>query len=430
MSEAKQAALAAKAAVPAMAQASTELKDKALLAMAAALRAQASAICEANATDCAVAEEKGISPSMLDRLSLNEARIESMASALEQLANLADPVGKVVEERTLYNGLQMRRVTVPLGVVAMVYEARPNVTADAAGICVKSGNACVLRGGSSAINSNMAIAKALREAVASVGLPADAVVAISSTSRTETDNLLRLRGLVDVLIPRGGAGLIQHCVECATVPVIETGVGNCHVYVHETANFEMARAIIMNAKTQRPSVCNACESVLVDYSVAKEFLPQMLTQLAQAGVTVHGDEFVRSCAALASEGVSGEPTPLGMFVDATEEDWGREYLGLEISIKCISGGVEEAIAHINQYGTGHSECIVASDSAAITRFQQGVDAAAVYANASTRFTDGGEFGLGAEIGISTQKLHVRGPFALEALTSTKYLINGEGQVRG
>lgn len=430
MSEAKQAALAAKAAVPAMAQASTELKDKALLAMAAALRAQASAICEANATDCAVAEEKGISPSMLDRLSLNEARIESMASALEQLANLADPVGKVVEERTLYNGLQMRRVTVPLGVVAMVYEARPNVTADAAGICVKSGNACVLRGGSSAINSNMAIAKALREAVASVGLPADAVVAISSTSRTETDNLLRLRGLVDVLIPRGGAGLIQHCVECATVPVIETGVGNCHVYVHETANFEMARAIIMNAKTQRPSVCNACESVLVDYSVAKEFLPQMLTQLAQAGVTVHGDEFVCSCAALASEGVSGEPTPLGMFVDATEEDWGREYLGLEISIKCISGGVEEAIAHIDQYGTGHSECIVASDSAAITRFQQGVDAAAVYANASTRFTDGGEFGLGAEIGISTQKLHVRGPFALEALTSTKYLINGEGQVRG
>lgn len=430
MSEAKQAALAAKAAAPAMAQASTELKDKALLAMAAALRAQASAICEANATDCAVAEEKGISPSMLDRLSLNEARIESMASALEQLANLADPVGKVVEERTLYNGLQMRRVTVPLGVVAMVYEARPNVTADAAGICVKSGNACVLRGGSSAINSNMAIVKALREAVASVGLPADAVVAISSTSRTETDNLLRLRGLVDVLIPRGGAGLIQHCVECATVPVIETGVGNCHVYVHETANFEMARAIIMNAKTQRPSVCNACESVLVDYSVAKEFLPQMLTQLAQAGVTVHGDEFVRSCAALASEGVSGEPTPLGMFMDATEEDWGREYLGLEISIKCISGGVEEAIAHINQYGTGHSECIVASDSAAITRFQQGVDAAAVYANASTRFTDGGEFGLGAEIGISTQKLHVRGPFALEALTSTKYLINGEGQVRG
>ena len=430
MSEAKQAALAAKAAAPAMAQASTELKDKALLAMAAALRAQASAICEANATDCAVAEEKGISPSMLDRLSLNEARIESMASALEQLANLADPVGKVVEERTLYNGLQMRRVTVPLGVVAMVYEARPNVTADAAGICVKSGNACVLRGGSSAINSNMAIAKALREAVASVGLPADAVVAISSTSRTETDNLLRLRGLVDVLIPRGGAGLIQHCVECATVPVIETGVGNCHVYVHETANFEMARAIIMNAKTQRPSVCNACESVLVDYSVAKEFLPQMLTQLAQAGATVHGDELVRSCAALASEGVSGEPTPLGMFVDATEEDWGREYLGLEISIKCISGGVEEAIDHINQYGTRHSECIVASDSAAITRFQQGVDAAAVYANASTRFTDGAEFGLGAEIGISTQKLHVRGPFALEALTSTKYLINGEGQVRG
>lgn len=430
MSEAKQAALAAKAAAPAMAQASTELKDKALLAMAAALRAQTSAICEANATDCAAAKEKGISPSMLDRLSLNEARIEGMASALEQLANLADPVGKVVEERTLYNGLQMRRVTVPLGVVAMVYEARPNVTADAAGICVKSGNACVLRGGSSAINSNMAIAKALREAVASVGLPADAVVAISSISRTETDNLLRLRGLVDVLIPRGGAGLIQHCVEYATVPVIETGVGNCHVYVHETANFEMARAIIMNAKTQRPSVCNACESVLVDASIANEFLPQLLAHLAQAGVTVHGDDLTRSSAAAASQDGFVEPAPLSMFVDATVEDWGREYLGLEISIKCINGGVEEAIAHINQYGTGHSECIVASDSAVITRFQQGVDAAAVYANASTRFTDGGEFGLGAEIGISTQKLHVRGPFALEALTSTKYLIDGEGQVRG
>ncbi len=427
MSEAKQAALAAKAAAPAMAQASTQLKNQALLAMAGALRASASAICKANAVDCAAAKEKGISPSMLDRLSLNSERIEGMASALEQLANLDDPVGKVVEERSLYNGLQLRRVTVPLGVVAMVYEARPNVTADAAGICVKSGNACVLRGGSSAINSNLAIADALRKAVASVGLPADAVVAISSTSREETDNLLRLHGLVDVLIPRGGAGLIQHCVEYATVPVIETGVGNCHVYVHESANFDMARAIIMNAKTQRPGVCNACESVLVDASIAKQFLPQLLIQLASAGVTVHGDAVAKECAVLAG---SQNPAALKLFVDATDQDWGREYLALEISIKCINGGAEEAVSHINRYGTGHSECIVASSEAVIARFQQGVDAAAVYANASTRFTDGGEFGLGAEIGISTQKLHVRGPFALEALTSTKYLINGEGQVRG
>ncbi len=424
MSEAKQAAQAAKAAATLMAQATTQQKNQALFAMASALRANVDEICEANQKDCAAAKEKGISASLLDRLALNPSRIEGMASALEQLAALDDPVGKTVEERTLYNGLQLRKVTVPLGVVAMVYEARPNVTADAAGICVKSGNACVLRGGSLAVHSNVAIAEVLREAVQGAGLPADAIVAISSTDRSETDELLRLRGLVDVLIPRGGAGLIQHCVEHAMVPVIETGVGNCHVYVSESADLAMACAIVMNAKTQRPGVCNACESVLVDSAVAQEFLQKLLPQLAQAGVTVHGDETVGQ--------VAGE---LGgkvqeLFVAATEDDWGREYLGLEISIKCIEGGVDEAIAHINRYGTGHSECIVATDTAAIARFQQGVDAAAVYANASTRFTDGGEFGLGAEIGISTQKLHVRGPFALEALTSMKYLINGEGQVRG
>ena len=424
MSEAKQAALAAKMAATRMAQASTEQKNQALFAMASALRANVADICAANQQDCEAAKEKGISASLLDRLALSPERIEGMASALEQLAALNDPVGKTIEERTLYNGLQLRKVTVPLGVVAMVYEARPNVTADAAGICVKSGNACVLRGGSLAVHSNVAIAKVLRSAVEGAGLPADSIVAIASTDRAETDELLRLRGLVDVLIPRGGAGLIQHCVECATVPVIETGVGNCHVYVHESADLPMARSIIMNAKTQRPGVCNACESVLVDSSVAEAFLPQLLEELADAGVTVHGDEAAARAAGLAG-GKAQE-----LFVAATEDDWGREYLGLEISIKCIDGGVEEAIAHINRFGTGHSECIVATDAAAIARFQQGVDAAAVYANASTRFTDGGEFGLGAEIGISTQKLHVRGPFALEALTSMKYLLNGEGQVRG
>ena len=424
MSEAKQAALAAKMAATRMAQASTEQKNQALFAMASALRANVADICAANQQDCEAAKEKGISASLLDRLALSPERIEGMASALEQLAALNDPVGKTIEERTLYNGLQLRKVTVPLGVVAMVYEARPNVTADAAGICVKSGNACVLRGGSLAVHSNVAIAQVLRSAVEGAGLPADSIVAIASTDRAETDELLRLRGLVDVLIPRGGAGLIQHCVECATVPVIETGVGNCHVYVHESADLPMARSIVMNAKTQRPGVCNACESVLVDSSVAEAFLPQLLEELADAGVTVHGDEAAARAAGLAG-GKAQE-----LFVAATEDDWGREYLGLEISIKCIDGGVEEAIAHINHFGTGHSECIVATDAAAIARFQQGVDAAAVYANASTRFTDGGEFGLGAEIGISTQKLHVRGPFALEALTSMKYLLNGEGQVRG
>ena len=424
MSEAKQAAQAAKSASTLMAQASTEQKNQALIAMAAALRANAQAVCEANQKDCEAAKEKGISASLLDRLALNDDRIEGMASALEQLAALDDPVGKTIEERTLYNGLQLRKVTVPLGVVAMVYEARPNVTADAAGICVKSGNACVLRGGSLAVHSNVAIAEVLRSAVKGAGLPTDAIVAISSTDRSETDELLRLRGLVDVLIPRGGAGLIQHCVEHAKVPVIETGVGNCHVYAHESADLALACAIVMNAKIQRPGVCNACESVLVDSAIAEEFLARLLPQLAQADVTVHGDETVGK---VANE-LGGKAQEC--FVAATEDDWGREYLGLEISVKCIDGGVDEAIEHINHYGTGHSECIVAVDDSAIFRFQRGVDAAAVYANASTRFTDGGEFGLGAEIGISTQKLHVRGPFALEALTSMKYLINGEGQVRG
>ena len=414
MSEAQVAAQRAKVASAAMAKASTELKNKALFAMAAALRKEAALICAENAVDCAEARKAGTKDSLIDRLFLDEGRIEGMASALESLALLDDPAGKILEQRTLENGLLIRKVSVPLGVVAMVYEARPNVTADAAGICVKSGNACVLRGGSMAVHSNLAIAQVLR-------------VAIESTDRAETDTLLRLRGLVDVLIPRGGAGLIRHCVEHAIVPVIETGVGNCHVYVHESADFAMARKIILNAKTQRTGVCNACESVLVDASIAQEFLPGLLLDLAQANVLIHGDEVVR--AAVQATVAEGHAELSQFFVDATEEDWGREYLALEISIHVVENGVDEAVSHINRYGTNHSECIVASNEEAIAVFQQGVDAAAVYANASTRFTDGGEFGLGAEIGISTQKLHVRGPFALEALTSTKYLVNGTGQVR-
>ena len=428
MSEATQAATRARNAAPALAQASNELRNEALFAMASALRAHTQGILEANAQDYEQARAKGAKESLLDRLMLNEDRLASMADALVALANLRDPLGRVLEERTLYNNIQLRRVTVPLGVVAMVYEARPNVTADAAGICVKSGNAAVLRGGSMAIHSCNAIADVLRDALETVGLPADCIVPIRSTDRAETDELLSLHGLVDVLIPRGGAGLIQHCIDHAKVPVIETGTGNCHVYVQETADFDMARAIIMNAKTQRPGVCNAEESLLVDAFIAKEFLPETLNQLTAAGVTIHGDALARECAEIADQ-ASSESYVLSHFIDATEDDWGREYLGPEISVKAITGGVEEAIDHINHYGTGHSECIVTNDDTIAQRFQQMVDAAAVYVNASTRFTDGGEFGLGAEIGISTQKLHVRGPFALDALTSSKYLLNGTGQVR-
>lgn len=428
MSEAKQAALRARSVVSELAQASNELRNKALFSMAAALRENTDLILRANAQDCENARAKNTKDSLIDRLLLNADRIEAMASALEALAELRDPLDRTLEERTLYNGLRLRRVTVPLGVVAMVYEARPNVTADAAGICIKSGNTAVLRGGSLAIHSNNAIADILRTAVEKVGLPADCIVAIQSTDRAETDELLSLHGIVDVLIPRGGAGLIQHCVEQAKVPVIETGTGNCHVYVHETGDLEQAQAIVMNAKTQRPGVCNAEESLLVDESIAGDFLPEMLRQLALAGVTIHGCEITRKYAMLADEG-QADPQVMRHFIDATEKDWGREYLGLEISVKVISGGVEEAIAHINKYGTGHSECVIAKTPQVAERFQKLVDAAAVYVNASTRFTDGGEFGLGAEIGISTQKLHVRGPFALDALTSSKYLIDGDGQVR-
>ena len=314
--------------------------------------------------------------------------------------------------------MEITRVTVPMGVVAMIYEARPNVTADAAGICIKSGNACVLRGGSLAVNSNLAISDLLSMAAYNAGMPQDAIVSIRSTDRAETDELLGLRGLVDVLIPRGGAGLIQHCVDHARVPVIETGTGNCHIYIHQSADMNKALPIIINAKTQRTGVCNAAESLLIDEAIADEALPVVVGALSEAAVTIHGDEATRAV------GLS-----LGIEVlEATVDDWGREYLDMDISIKVVSG-IEEAIAHINQYGTHHSEAIIAENSAAQELFLCSIDAAAVYVNASTRFTDGGEFGLGAEIGISTQKLHARGPFALEALTTYKYLIRGNGQIR-
>lgn len=415
---ARQAAEAARKASIALSQADEAQRNEALFAMANALRERTQDVLSANARDMEAARAKGTKESLLDRLMLDEARIEAIAAALESLADLPDPTGKVLEERVLYNGLELTRITVPLGVVAMVYEARPNVTVDAAGICVKSGNACVLRGGSLAIESAVALGAVLRDALESVGLPKDCVVVIDSTDRAVTDELFTLRDLIDVLIPRGGEGLIRHCIEHSLVPVIETGTGNCHVYLHESADLSKAYPIVMNAKTQRIGVCNACESVLVDRSIAHECLPELLRQLACAGVRIHGDGLVGEIAAQLDIAIEA----------ATELDWATEYLDMEISIKTVEG-LDEAIAHINRYGTRHSEAIVAEDEQAAHAFARQVDAAAVYINASTRFTDGGEFGLGAEIGISTQKLHVRGPFALDALTTYKYIIEGEGQVR-
>jgi glutamate-5-semialdehyde dehydrogenase len=415
---ARQAALAAKEASGALALASEDLRNTALAEMAATLRENAETVLHANNLDMAAAKEKGIDAGLLDRLMLDHTRINAMAQALEHLASLPDPTGKVLERRTLYNGLQLSRVSVPLGVVAMVYEARPNVTVDAAGICVKSGNACVLRSGSLAIHSAVALGEILRSALENVGLPKDCVVVINSTSRSVTDELLTLRDVVDVLIPRGGEGLIQHCVAHSLVPVIETGTGNCHIYIHKQANLAKAYPIILNAKTQRVGVCNACESVLVDRAIANQALPDLLTCLFEAGVKIHGSEEVLEVA-------NKLEIPVQL---ATETDWATEYLAMEISIKVVDG-LEGAIAHINRYGTRHSEAIITENQEAAQTFTRMVDAAAVYVNASTRFTDGGEFGLGAEVGISTQKLHVRGPFALEALTTYKYIIEGQGQVR-
>lgn len=396
-------------------------RNAALSAMAACLRESKEAIFAANEADTRAAREANTKESLIDRLLLTEKRLESMASALEDLLALPDPLARVFEQRTLYNGIELERVSVPLGVVAVVYEARPNVTADAAGICLKSGNAVVLRGGSLAFRSNAAIAKALQQGVIRAGLPAACISFVDIAERSATDELMKLRGLVDVLVPRGGKGLIEHCVHSAQVPVIETGTGNCHIYVHSQADSSLALPIIMNAKTQRTGVCNACESLLIDEAIAESFLPMLAKSLGEAGVLMHGDEVFLAAAKSVS-------CPEELLRAADEEDWGREYLDLEISIKCVNG-LDDAIAHINRYGTRHSEAIVTADAAAAERFLREVDASSVYVNASTRFTDGGEFGLGAEIGISTQKLHVRGPFALEGLTSYKYLLRGAGQIR-
>lgn len=418
MSEVLDKCRAAKAASTKMAAMSGQARNAALIAMADALRSCSAEVLAANEQDMEAARQAGTPAPLLDRLLLTQERIEAIAQALVKLSKLDDPLGEVVEGRTLYNGIELTRRRVPLGVVAMIYEARPNVTADTAGLCVKTGNACVLRGGSMAIRSCVALARVLAAAAEGAGMPAGCIQVIESTDRAATTELMEATGLVDVLIPRGGAGLIRACVENAKVPVIETGVGNCHIYVHASADMNKAIPILINAKTQRPGVCNAAESLLVDECAADNQLPALLVALARKGVAIHADEHALRIAR--DLGIDAAP--------AGDDDWGTEYLDLEISVKCVEG-LDAAIEHINRYGTGHSECIVAQDVDAILRFTNEVDAAAVYANASTRFTDGGEFGLGAEIGISTQKLHARGPMGLRELTSTKFVLMGSGQVR-
>ena len=411
----KTKAAAAKKAAAKLAVTSTAVKNKALLAMAEALLAKQEQILAANAIDMEQAAAKGMKSSMLDRLKLTAARIEGMADGLRQVAALPDPVGNVLDGKTLANGLQITKVRVPLGVIGIIYEARPNVTADAAGLCLKSGNAVVLKGGSEAMESNKAVAGILSEAATAAGMPEGAIQFIDTSDRQAVQDLIHLNGLVDVVIPRGGAGLIKMVVMNATVPVIETGAGVCHTYVDASADVDMAVKIAYNAKVQRPSVCNAMETLLVHKDAAAKFMPAMLAKYAEAGVEIRGDEGVQSFDKA--------------VVPVTEEDWATEYGDLRLSVKIVDS-IEEAMEHIARFGTGHSECIVTNDYSQAQLFQRTVDAAAVYVNASTRFTDGNEFGFGAEIGISTQKLHARGPMALPELTSTKYLICGNGQVRG
>ena len=407
-------AAAAKKASRRLAVLSTNIKNQALCKMADALEKNADYILKENAKDMAEGEKKNLKKSYLDRLLLDENRIGQMAEGLRQTAALPDPVGEGVYSSVRPNGLEIRRVRVPLGVIAIIYEARPNVTADALALCLKSGNAVLLRGGSEAINSNIAIFKVLSEAAYEAGIPIGALQLVEITDREAVNVMLHLNGFIDVVIPRGGAGLIQTVVNNSTVPVIETGTGVCHTFVDESADFTMATDIAINAKTTRPSVCNAMETLLVHEGIAKEFLPKLSEAMAEKKVELRGCEKCRSI--------------ISSMKAATEEDWSTEYGDLILSIKIVKD-IDEAIEHINRYNTGHSEAIVTRDLQNAHRFQQEVDAAAVYVNASTRFTDGFEFGYGAEIGISTQKLHARGPMGLSELTSTKFMIYGEGQIR-
>lgn len=407
-------ALAAREAAQVLAETPTGVKNAALHAMADALLESTDHLLASNAEDVRTAEVNGTSGSLIDRLRLTEGRIAGMAAGLRQLADLADPVGDVLRGWTTDNGLRIRQIRVPFGVIGIIYEARPNVTADAGGICLKSGNASLLRGSSSTIRSNVAVVESLHRGLRSVGLPEDAIQLVTGP-REITDEMMTARGLVDLLIPRGGAGLINHVVENSTVPVIETGTGNCHLYVDADADLDMAYEIMLNAKTQRPSVCNALETLLVHKDVAGTFLPRALWGLGEAGVTVHGDT---RAAALSSA-----------VVPAQESDFEEEWLSLDLSVRVVDS-IEVAISHIRTFTSGHSETIVTDSRRASDRFVAAIDAAAVLVNASSRFVDGGEFGFGAEIGISTQKLHARGPMALPEMTSMKYVVEGTGQVRG
>lgn len=422
MSEAIEKATAAKAASVLLAQATAAERTSAILKAAQAVDEGRSAIIEANARDMERARGNGMPAPMLDRLMLDDVRIDGIVSAMREVASQPDPIGEVVGGRTLASGIRLTQVRVPLGVIGMIYEARPNVTADAICLTLRTGNAVVLRGGSAALESCAAIVEACRRGISEAGLPADCVSLLMSEGHEQTIELMHAEGLVDLIIPRGGHSLIRTCVEQSSVPVIQTGEGNCHVYVHAAANLDMALRLIENAKVQRPGVCNAIETVLVDEAVATEFLPRLVAACSDWGVLVHGDHKTTSIAENLGLDEGREYAP------ATEADWATEYDALELAVRVVPG-LDEAISHINTYGTQHSECIVTSDVAAADAFLARVDAAAVYVNASTRFTDGGMFGLGAEIGISTQKLHARGPMGALALTTTKCLLRGEGQVR-
>jgi len=414
MSEVLEIGVRARAAARRLATTSTAVKDDALGAIANALEGRADEILEANTQDLERAAADGVAGALIDRLTLTPDRISDMAAGLRTVVGLKDPIGEVLDGWTRPNGLQITKVRVPLGVVGIIYEARPNVTVDAAGLCIKSGNACILRGSRIAISSNEALAQIIEEAGTAAGLPANSVQLIADTDRESAKELMRMRSHVDVLIPRGGADLIRTVVEESTVPVIETGVGTCHVYVDSHADLDGALAIVLNAKTQRPGVCNAAETLLVHSSAADKFLPGAIDALLAAGVELRGDDRTR--------GYSSEVKP------ATEEDWYAEYLDLILAVRVVDT-LDDAIDHVNRYGSNHTDAIVTEDYAAARRFTAEVDSAVVMVNASTRFADGGEFGFGAEIGISNQKLHARGPMALAELTSYKYVVEGDGQVR-
>lgn len=389
-------------------------KNRGLREVADSLKKYATYLIEENKKDLMTARQKGMKESLLDRLMLTEERIDQMAKGLYQIAKLEDPIGEIASMKVRPNGLVIGKKRVPLGVVGMIYESRPNVTADAFGLCFKSGNAVILRGGSDCIHSNQAIVSVIRKALQQVGVTADACLLVEDTDREIVMEMMKMNRYIDVLIPRGGAGLIRNVIQNSTVPVIETGTGNCHIYVDEYAEKEMAVSIIDNAKTQRLGVCNACESLVIHEKVAEEILPAICQRLFEKQVEIRGDESARKI--------------VEKILPATEEDWGMEYLDRILSVRVVSS-IEEAISHINEYNTGHSEAIITQNYAHALKFQNEIDAAAVYVNASTRFTDGFEFGFGAEIGISTQKLHARGPMGLEALTTTKYVIFGNGQIR-